>query len=296
MGVSEHISAHGLLDALYFHPAGTRTHACLRERIQAGANLAERDRRRRTPLLVASSQGDITAAGLLLAAGANRCATDSVGAGALHLAADSGGGEMVRYLIHEQGFASVLNALDGQFRAPIHYAINAGQVEAFEVLLDAGADIEKGIACTGNTYFGLSALHWAVQRCRHVMAKRLIDAGADIELPLGHRPLKIACAHAAVDSAAVLIDAGAEVDGCDSLGDTALFAACEYQCLEAVELLLAAGANPAKTNTLGVDAYEHARRERAWDALALLEANRQAQAVESELSKVGIRTPSAPSL
>jgi acyl-CoA-binding protein len=67
--------------------------------------------------------------------------TDGDGQTALHMAADRGGAEAVRVLLHE--FGADPRASDGQGITALHAAVIAGRRECCRLLLDAGADPDQ---------------------------------------------------------------------------------------------------------------------------------------------------------
>lgn len=83
----------------------------------------------------------------------------------------------------------------------------------------------------------------------------LIQAGASANLKdrgQGWSALAFAARDCSAEVCGMLIDAGAEIDACDSFGNTALWRAVMANREDTVALLLASGANPELSNKSGV--------------------------------------------
>jgi ankyrin repeat protein len=97
----------------------------------------------RTPLHLAADQAELGAAiaRLLIASGANIEAVTSEGAVTpLHKAAFAGNADLMRVLV--QAGANV-SAEDSLNRTPLHCAADAGRIDAIEALLDLGVDVNQ---------------------------------------------------------------------------------------------------------------------------------------------------------
>jgi len=90
---------------------------------------------------------------------------------------------------------------------------------------------------------GTPALHWIVRIDDVETAQMLIRAGADVNLAnrYGIRPLYLACANANADMARRLLDAGADPNALDPAGEPALWTAIRGGSFETVRLLLDRG-------------------------------------------------------
>ncbi len=106
----------------------------------------------RTPLLIASLDGDWKTVARLLAAGASVDTADSSGVTPLMAAAMHGNVEMLRAFSAKDASA---DSVDAEGRAPIHYAIAAAKLDAVEFLLPLTADL--GVTCRdGNNALGMA--------------------------------------------------------------------------------------------------------------------------------------------
>jgi ankyrin repeat protein len=117
-------------------------------------------------------------------------------------------------------------------------------------------------------------------------ATRLIKAGAPIEGrdSLLRSPLFLAC-HGSPDIVKLLLDHGARVDVVAANGDTTIGRACEYGDLESAKLVLAAGADMNRENKYGRTPLMLAAREGRDDLVALLIAN------HADVNHEGISAP-----
>ena len=91
---------------------------------------------------------------------------------------------------------------------------------------------------------GTPALHWIVRVDDLDTAKLLIAAGADVKLAdrYGVTPLQLACANGNAAMIKLLLDAGADANSVDPTAITALMTAAEVGNLESVRALLERGA------------------------------------------------------
>ena len=103
---------------------------------------------------------------------------------------------------------------------------------------------------------GWTALHWAALLLKDNVVDVLLRAGADIErIGKGGKnsgtPLMMAAKkYAGLGTVELLLARGADVNGTDQYGRTALIMAARYGRLQTVKALIAAGADVARTSTL----------------------------------------------
>ncbi len=227
-----------------------------------------------TPVADAAEQGDLTAVRSLLADGADVTAVQGDGTTALHWAVYREQPELATLLIEagadveapndygvtpfalaaRQGHADLLRRLLGigvdpddprhavnAGETPLLAAARSGQVEAVDVLLDAGANVDAQ-----ETWNGQSALMWAAAEGHAAVVARLIERGADINVRSNSGASALLFAARKGDMAAVetLLAAGAEVNESRPDGATALLVAVVNGYEDLVDLLLAAGADP----------------------------------------------------
>ena len=193
-------------------------------------------------------------------------------ASALLQAAASGRLDEVKALL-ELGVDANATSTDKNARSALIIAAAAGHLETVRVLLDAGANMESADSA------GLTALNWAALRGRNQVAELLLEGGAYVNTtdnngvsPLlyavGTRnigllrllmargadpdviseanrmtPLLVAVENDDSTVAVLLLDHGANVNGANQLGHSALMAAAESGRLEMVTLLMSRGAD-----------------------------------------------------
>ena len=180
--------------------------------------------------------------------------------------------QTVRALI-EHG--AVVNEVNNRHKTALWFACCDGQVDLVKILLDTGTDLN----IVDN--FRDSSLHAAIYgHCNPKTIQKLIDHGAHVNAVNkdGATPLLLACSRAQTESVRLLlkaktdldmtyadgdscihaaiagdcskeiiqeiIDYGADVNGVNKRGRTALLFSCFYRQMDSVKILLAAGADP----------------------------------------------------
>ena len=203
---------------------------------------------------------------LLIAAGANVNSSNALGATPLWLAADNGsaGGSaaMVDHLL-TAGATPNVALLRGE--TPLMTASRTGATAAVRSLLAAGASINVAEHTRGQT-----ALMWAVAQGHHSVVDTLLQHGADASARStvrrrlvhadntnasqydqgimwnrgGFTPLLFAARHGNIESARLLLAAGADVDGPAPTGASPLVIATHSGQGEFSAHLLSVGADP----------------------------------------------------
>ncbi|MEY3905864.1 MAG: hypothetical protein RIR59_687 [Pseudomonadota bacterium] len=139
------------------------------------------------------------------------------------------------------------------------------------------------IVDTRDVSTGETALHIVVKRRDATWLAFLLSRGAkpDIRDRDGNTPLIAATLISFVEGADILLKRGAQVDGINGQGETALILAVQKRDVALVRLLVAAGANPAKTDrATGQSALDYATRDpRAGVILKLLQEAKPAKPV-----------------
>ena len=237
----------------------TGDHALLRSLIQKKADVNAADVDGTTALDWAAYRNDLEAAGLLLRANANVNAATDLGVTPLWLASQNGSAAMVERLL-EAGANANAALFSGE--TPFMVAARAGYPEVVEQLLDKGANV--------NTHGsrGQTALMWAVSEKHPDVVKVLIAHHADLQLrsdvwnevmavpPHGYLPYNKAIPHGGetalmfaarvgdLESAKLLVAAGANVNDADAWGVSATTLAAHSGFRDLVEFLLDRGADP----------------------------------------------------
>ncbi len=169
-----------------------------------------------------------------------------------YLAVQSGSPDVVKLLIEKGANVHQCNRDQtsnhtGDTDPPIVAAVSNGNVEIFQMLLDAGVKWNPKVEATKPYTAGLTMLHYASFGGRTDLMRQLIQAGADIESRGidkwgGATPLQMAAEYGGVEAVQVLLDAGADIETRDYQGCTPLFRAVLCPNPNVVRLLLAAGA------------------------------------------------------
>jgi ankyrin repeat protein len=259
----------------------------LRALLKQGAdvNVAEADGA--TALHWASYRDDLESADLLIRAGARVNAVNDLGATPLWTASLNGSAAMVRRLL-EAGANPNLALLRGE--TPLMVAARTGNPDVVEQLLARGAQVNARAAR------GQNALMWAVAQKHSNVAKVLLAHGADIHartevwsqimavpphgLPEYNRTIKhggdtalmFAARVGDLDSARILVEAGANVNDADAEGISAMVLAAHSGFAELVEFLLDKGAD-ANSSAAGFTALHEAIMRRDERIVAALLAH-----------------------
>ena len=212
-----------------------------------------------TALQWASYRDDLESAELLMRAGANVNAANDLGATPLWIACLNRSAAMVRTLL-EAGANPNAALLSGE--TPLMVAARTGSPEIVEQLLTKDARLDaRGTR-------GQTALMWAVAERHPEVVKVLLAHGADVHArsdvwsevmavpPHGFPGYNRAIPHGGdtallfaarvgdLDSAQLLVDAGANVNDCDAWGVSATVLAAHSDFTGLVEFLLDKGAKP----------------------------------------------------
>jgi ankyrin len=216
-----------------------------------------------TALHWAARWDDVETADLLIAGGANVKARNRFGASPLSLACTNGGAAMIEKLLKagEDPNAVVSDAGD----TALMLAARTGKPDALKVLLDGGADANKT-----NTE-GQTSLMWAVAERNAAAAKILIDHGANVnaqthKLPPptmfqtifsapfpagGMTAMLYAARQNDLESARILVTAGADVKENAADGSSPLLVAAINEHYALAKFLLEHGADPNATDDKG---------------------------------------------
>ena len=215
-----------------------------------------------TALHWAAYRDDLDTATLLIASGANVTAANELGATPLWLAADNGSAPMIGRLLDAGADPNV--ALP-KGETPVMTASRTGNADAVRLLLARGADLNVSEHSRGQT-----ALMWAVAQGHHAVVATLLEHGAEVDARSntrprlmhaastnasqydqgvmwnrgGFTPLLFAARHGDIDSARLLLAAGADVNDTAPTGASALIVAAHSGHGAFAATLLDEGADP----------------------------------------------------
>ena len=221
--------------------------------IDGGADISKRDKAGRTGLHVAVDHAADEAMRRLFKRGADPDDAATDGTTAVHRAVDTGNLGAIGVVLSAK--PKHVDARDKEGLTALLIAAKRLNLEAVDALLSAGANPNLGhdprIRTIGGVYRGDTPLHIAASSNDPAMMRRLLECpGIDIdpvdgsEYGQGRTPLRQAVERGSGKCAALLIDAGANLDLVDSKSRTALHRAMELQDRKIATALLQAGANP----------------------------------------------------
>lgn len=216
----------------------------------------------------AADEGDVVNVKRLIAAGADLNASDAYGYRAIHFAArkqGEQGAEIVRLLI---AAGAKVDWVDSEGSTPIYAAAEAGNVEAIEALLAAGANpntpnkrgwlpIERAL-----NYPGFSKA-----------VKALIRGGANVNLPDSFGdPLvsRVVMVGDDVDLLNDFLKAGASVNACSTTGRQPIHSAAFWNRPALLKAMIAAGANVNATDGAGMRPIDLARKNKSVEIVNIL--------------------------
>ena len=218
--------------------AAAQEHADVEVLIDAGADMEKKDCNAYSALSYACMTGCLSTVKMLVHAGADPCVTDDSGSTCLITAVMNGHTEIVRFLV---GLGQVdVDQADGNHNTALHVAVLLNRAGVVEVLIDAGADMEKKHC---NAY---SALSYACAKGCLDIVKMLVPAGADVRVTddSGRTCLSTAARHGHTEIVRFLVGLGqVDVDQADGNHNTALHEAVLLNHADVVEVLIDAGAD-----------------------------------------------------
>jgi len=269
------VAADGLVQA-----AGRGDFATVRDLLRRGTDINATDADGTTALHWAVRADDLETADALVRAGASVGIAARLGVTPIYLAAENGNAAMIRRLLDAGADAK---ARDASGDTALMAAVRAGSRGAVAVLLDRGAEVDA------TDQIGLTPLMWAVREDNAEIAKLLIARGASMAartrasekpavrppgagggshgvgivrsgvppqgeqppIPGGMTPLLFAARDGSLDTAKVLVDAGADLNAVDPNGITPLLMALTNGEIAIAQLLIDRGADPNAVDWYG---------------------------------------------
>jgi len=250
-----------------------------------------------TPLHLCVYVDNLEIGEALVAAGANVNARNRMELSPLDLAILFGKTETVTFLI---AHGADIEGENGHDHRPLTYAAGRGHTEIVQLLLDAGAELE---ACNRQ---GQTALLAATISGREEIVELLLARGArvDVSDTTHDRPLlHHACLTGHLNIVARIVAAGAEPNGVDASGQSALHLAARYGHQQVAELLLAHGARRPDNLVENYGRSPHLQRELATGEAVAWYLNHRGWAVKTrnhllvfDAEEFGVTRPADPAL
>ncbi|MDF2964614.1 MAG: uncharacterized protein K0Q51_2 [Rickettsiaceae bacterium] len=187
----------------------------------------------------------------------------------LHIAAKKGWEKVAEHILESS--KEQLNRQNSSLETPLHTAINEGNVEIVNILLQSNADRVTIVDSNNYTalklalvkndpnlidlfinkqdinekYVGHTLLYWVAKYGYTEIVQKLLDLEASVnwDSSKGNTPLHIAAEEGHKDVIKLLIEKGAEIDAVGVSNYSALHFAVLYKRYEAIKLLIDEGAN-----------------------------------------------------
>ena len=214
-----------------------------------------------TALHWAVRANDLETAELLIRAGASVSAPNRAGATPMLLATVNGNARMIERLI--QAGADPRGALTKFGDTAMMMTARTGKTDAVQVLLEHGADVNAK-----ETWGGTTALMWAVSERHPAVVRLLIEHGADVNAKSKYVPSASGRGFEGTSPVAAKAGQGAEEFAAGLL--TPLMFAAREDDLESARLLVEAGADLNATGADGKDALGLAAFSGSYDIASML--------------------------
>jgi ankyrin repeat protein len=196
-----------------------------------GARMTVRDKSHLTSLHRASIHGHKNVAQFLIKKGADLAAKDQYKSTPLHCASERGHVGLARILVEHGANVSVK---DKYRSTPLHRALDVGHVGLVRFLVEHGADVS---AMNKND---VTPLHWSSMHCHLGLTRFLVEHGADVSArDKDHiTPLHWAAMHGHMGLARFLVEHGSDVTAKSKDGSTPLHRASKQGHVELAQFLL----------------------------------------------------------
>jgi ankyrin repeat protein len=238
-------------------------------------------------LIVATQAGDAAAVSKAIAAGEKLDASSLGGMTALHWAAKNGSMEIIDILLENEADPNAGNKVG---KTPVAIAAESGHMTVLERLVAEGGKIdttdeiggtpllwacalskkpetvafliERGADVNVIDSNGMTPLIWAAGIGQPGAVELLVGQGADLETVEIHQQ-ETAVMRAArignIENLRILVDAKADLEKTNLLGQSAVIIACSAAPVEKIQLLVDAGVNLESRDARGWSVLDHAR-------------------------------------
>src|SRR5882672_762466 len=220
-----------------------------RRLIRAGADVSKPNRYGVTPMSLASANGNAEMIALLLEAGADANVTDQTGETALMTATKVGNVDAIRALLDH---GATVDTRDPVFQqTALMMAVRENHPDVVKLLIDRGAQVNVQTR-TGATPGWI--LPNSVPGFGHgigIVRGGLPDRGSRFLIPGAMTPLLYAARDGRIESAKILLAAGAEIEHADANGITPLLMAITNDHVEMARYLIDQGASVTAVDWYG---------------------------------------------
>ena len=196
----------------------------------------EKNEHGNTFLHLAADNGNIEVLKYLVSQGANVNVKDNYGRTPLQVAVNKNNLEMVEYLISH---GADVNVKDSFSKSPLHDAASIGNIETVQILISHGAQINA------KDKINKTPLHHSVEKGHKKITQYLISKNGVVNTKddRGKYPLHYAASFGDLEQVKYLISKGAAVNARDKFDLCPLHDAADYEHLEIVKYLLSQGAD-----------------------------------------------------
>ena len=201
-------------------------------------------------MMMAAREGDTVGLEQLLKCPRSPNARDAEGMTPLYHAAEHGHLEAIQLLV-ESG-AEVNTSSTRLQMAPLHIAAVHAHLEVVRFLVENGAKTDP------RDFLKSTPLLLAVHRGHVDIARFLVEKGATQDELLSGKALISTATYGSLDMLRFLVDMGCDKDAINQYGKTALIAAAQRGILRLVRFLVESGADPHATDGAGKTALEQA--------------------------------------
>lgn len=219
----------------------------------------------KTPLILATWQGELKIVENLIGLGADASIMDNLGENVLHYAARQDNVELLNVILDTNVDLNVKSE-GGYKQTALFTPAEVENTLILKLLLERGANLDI------QDKYKMTALHWAAQSGKIKSVKILLEFGANINTKnhKGITPLMSAVIKGVLEGVQLLIEAGAKINTTAKDGFTALMLGAYYGNTEIVKYLLQQGADKNIISKKGETAHSIAKKKNFNQVIAIL--------------------------